>query len=69
MPIPLYRFDKVEARALAGHTDVLTADNAVRKTRYNLRLAQVTPIPDVDVRLVVQKDFTAPHSWLRKTSK
>jgi cobalt-zinc-cadmium efflux system outer membrane protein len=59
MPIPVYPFGKVQERVLNTHTDVATAANAARKARYNLRLAQVTPIPDVDVRVVVQKDFTA----------
>jgi cobalt-zinc-cadmium efflux system outer membrane protein len=58
MPIPVYRFDKVQTRVLSTHTDVAIAANAARRARYNLRLAQVTPIPDVDVRVVVQKDFT-----------
>jgi cobalt-zinc-cadmium efflux system outer membrane protein len=59
MPLPIYEFGKVRDRMLSAHTDVLTADNAVRKARYQLRLAQVTPIPDVDVKVLVQKDFTA----------
>src|SRR5581483_792259 len=39
---------------------VLTARNTLRKNEYNLKLAQVTPVPDVDVRWVVQKDYTGP---------
>jgi cobalt-zinc-cadmium efflux system outer membrane protein len=58
MPIPMFRFDAILEHALVHHTDVLTAQNSVQKNRYSLRLAQVTPIPDVDVRLMVQKDFT-----------
>src|SRR5262249_50085548 len=45
MPVPLYHYDQVLARVLAGHTDVLTATNGIDKVRYNLRTAQVTPIP------------------------
>ena len=33
------------ARVLQNHTDVLTAQNAMLKARYNLRLAKVTPVP------------------------
>src|SRR5262249_44975900 len=33
--------------------------NTVLKSRYNLRLAQVTPVPDVDVRVMLQKDYTS----------
>jgi cobalt-zinc-cadmium efflux system outer membrane protein len=58
MPLPVYRYDAVLARVLGQHTDVLTAQNSIQKARYNLRLTQVTPISDVDVRAVVQKDFT-----------
>src|SRR5262249_16669625 len=49
----------VLARVLSNHTDVLATQNTVQKSRYNLRLAQITPVPDVDVRLLVQKDHTA----------
>jgi cobalt-zinc-cadmium efflux system outer membrane protein len=59
MPLPLYRYDAVLAHVLEQHTDVLTARNSIQKARYNLRLAQVTPVSDVDVRGAVQKDFTA----------
>ncbi|MCI0458850.1 MAG: TolC family protein [Gemmataceae bacterium] len=59
-PLPLFDYDKVLAQILERHTDVLTAHNSLQRARYHLRLAQVTPIPDVDLRLMVQKDFTTP---------
>jgi cobalt-zinc-cadmium efflux system outer membrane protein len=63
MPAPLYRYDEVAARVLARHTDVLTARAGLERARHNLRLAQVTPVPDVEVRVLVQKDFTGdPHN-------
>jgi cobalt-zinc-cadmium efflux system outer membrane protein len=63
MPIPVYRYEDVAARVLARHTDVLTARATLERARYNLRLAQVTPYPDIDVRVMVQKDYTAdPHN-------
>jgi cobalt-zinc-cadmium efflux system outer membrane protein len=63
MPIPTYRYDDVATRVLARHTDVLTARATLERARYNLRLAQVTPCPDIDVRVVVQKDYTGdPHN-------
>jgi cobalt-zinc-cadmium efflux system outer membrane protein len=58
--IPAFKFDTALARVLAGHTDVLTAQNGIRKARYNLRLAQIIPIPDVDIRMMLQRDFTGP---------
>jgi cobalt-zinc-cadmium efflux system outer membrane protein len=58
LPLPRYQYDQVLARVLTNHTDVLTAQNAQQKARFNLRLAQVAPIPDVDVHVVLQKDFS-----------
>jgi cobalt-zinc-cadmium efflux system outer membrane protein len=58
--IPVFDYEKALARVLSQHTDVETAENTIQKARYNLRLAQLMPIPDVDVRVIVQKDFTAP---------
>jgi cobalt-zinc-cadmium efflux system outer membrane protein len=63
MPVPEYDWDRAVSRVLAAHTDVLTARVTEKRARYNLRLQQVTPVPDVNVHLVLQKDFTAvPHS-------
>ncbi len=59
MPIPLYRYDDVAVRILARHTDVLIARSSLERARYNLRLAQVTPCPDIDVRVLVQRDYTS----------
>lgn len=58
--IPAFKFEATLARVLQGHTDVLTAQNSIMKARYNLRLAKITPVPDVDVRMMLQKDFTGP---------
>jgi cobalt-zinc-cadmium efflux system outer membrane protein len=61
--IPYYEYDKVLAHVLRNHTDILTARNQVPIARYNLKLAQVTPlIPDLDVRAALEKDHTlAPY--------
>lgn len=62
MPVPVFDYEQAVQWILQNHTDVLTAENSVRQARYNLRLAQVMPIPDVDFRLMVQKDNTTlPH--------
>jgi cobalt-zinc-cadmium efflux system outer membrane protein len=58
--IPYYDFDAVLAHVLRNHTDVLTAGNAVEKARYNLKLAQITPYPDLDVNFGVWKESTLP---------
>jgi cobalt-zinc-cadmium efflux system outer membrane protein len=53
-------YDALRERMLHCHTDLLTAANNVVKARYELALARVTPIPDVSLKLVVQKDYTTP---------
>jgi cobalt-zinc-cadmium efflux system outer membrane protein len=58
MPAPAFEHAAVLAAVLARHTDVQTAAATLQRARYNLRLAQVTPVPDVDVRAMLQKDYT-----------
>jgi outer membrane protein, heavy metal efflux system len=58
--IPFYDYDAVLGHVLHQHTDVQTARNAIEKYRYNLKLAQVTPVPDVDVRAAVLKEYALP---------
>lgn len=60
IPIPKFEYDKTLARILSKHTDALTAENGIQKARFNLRFAQVTPIPDLGVNALVQKDNTGP---------
>ncbi len=57
-PLPVFDHDFVLNYALRNHTDVLTARNTFLKGQFNLRLARQQPIPDVDVRLMLQKDYT-----------
>jgi cobalt-zinc-cadmium efflux system outer membrane protein len=58
--IPYFDYDAVLARALGSHTDVLTARNTLEKARYNLQLAQITPVSDVEVQGSPMKDTTTP---------
>jgi cobalt-zinc-cadmium efflux system outer membrane protein len=61
--IPYYDYDKVLGHILANHTDVLTARNGVEKAQYNLKLARITPIPDMDLMFGYWKEMTlAPYS-------
>jgi cobalt-zinc-cadmium efflux system outer membrane protein len=60
MPVPVFEYDQVLNRVLAGHTEVLTAVNSIQKARFNLQFAKVTRIPDVGLNVLVQKDTTAP---------
>jgi cobalt-zinc-cadmium efflux system outer membrane protein len=43
---------------LDKHTDVLSAEVGIHKAKYNLLAAKLVPLPDVDVRVLVQKDYT-----------
>jgi cobalt-zinc-cadmium efflux system outer membrane protein len=61
MPVPVFDYDQVLQQALSRHTDVLTALNTVQKGRYLLELAQVQPIPDFDIHVLIQKDYTTPQ--------
>jgi hypothetical protein len=60
MPIPVYRYDQVLARVLSEHTDVKTAINGIEKARFNLQLARVTPVSDVNVQAMIQEDASPP---------
>jgi cobalt-zinc-cadmium efflux system outer membrane protein len=59
-PVPVYDYEDVKRYVLDNHTDVLTGLNALQKARYALELAQVTPVPDPDVHVLIQKDYTTP---------
>jgi cobalt-zinc-cadmium efflux system outer membrane protein len=60
MPIPIFEYNAVLAFVLANHTDVRTANNTIQQAKFNLQLARVTPVPNVDLNLLGQKDGTAP---------
>jgi cobalt-zinc-cadmium efflux system outer membrane protein len=64
MPVPVFEYNDVLARVLARHTDVLTAYNSIQKAKFNLELAKVTPVPDVDLNILAQKDTTAPPNLI-----
>jgi cobalt-zinc-cadmium efflux system outer membrane protein len=67
--IPYYDFDTVRSHVLHNHTDVLTARNGIEKARYNLKLAQITPLyPDVEFTVAVQKDFVVPPQQVAPTA-
>jgi cobalt-zinc-cadmium efflux system outer membrane protein len=60
MPLPVWRYDQVLAHVLTNHTDVLTTRNTIEKARFNLRLAEITPYPDLSVAATVYNDVTPP---------
>lgn len=57
---PRYDYEKALAHVVSYHTDVLTARAGIEKARYNLRLAEVTAVPDVNVQALVQQDASPP---------
>lgn len=47
-------------RILENHTDVRIAGMEVMQAKYNLQLQRFIPIPDVNLRVMLQKDRTGP---------
>lgn len=58
--MPAYEYGPVADYVLKHHTDVLSAETTFQQARINLQIARVQPVPDVDVRLLVQRDYTGP---------
>jgi outer membrane protein, heavy metal efflux system len=57
-PAPDISYESALAQMVAAHTDLRTAANSVSKNRTLVRLADRTPIPNVNVGLVLQRDYT-----------
>ncbi len=57
-PVPCFDYKALVAR-LNKHTDVLTAEVSIQKAKYSLQAAKLVPLPDLDMRVLVQKDFTS----------
>lgn len=66
--IPYYDFDKVLARVLHNHTDVLTARNGLDKARYQLKLQQSAIVPDVDVNVALLNEYAIPPKQFAPTA-
>ncbi len=60
MPVPTLSYDSLVAQILNMHTDVLAARNLQTQAQLQLRLQQVTPIPDLNLYGTFQQDFTTP---------
>jgi cobalt-zinc-cadmium efflux system outer membrane protein len=54
--IPNYDYDAILAHILRNHTDVITARYNLEGARYGLKLAQVTPVPDIEVNAGLFKE-------------
>ncbi len=54
--LPRFDGETAQRRVVENHTDVLTALNTILQAQYQLRLAQVTPIPDIQLGTAIQHD-------------
>jgi len=60
-PVPLVSYEAAREQILQTHTDLVTAQNAVARAQYQLKLARLTPIcPNIDTNTVVEHDYTTP---------
>jgi cobalt-zinc-cadmium efflux system outer membrane protein len=60
IPVPDIDYDAAVSHVLSMNTEVKTARNAPIQAQLALRLAEVTPFPDVFVYATFQRDFTTP---------
>ncbi len=60
MPLPDLNFDALLEQVLNVYPDAQAARNLEAQARFNLRLQQVTPVPDVTVYAGFFKDYTDP---------
>jgi cobalt-zinc-cadmium efflux system outer membrane protein len=59
--VPLVSYDAAREQILRTHTDLVTAQNAVVRAQYQLRLARITPVcPNIDTNTVIEHDYTTP---------
>lgn len=61
MPVPSIAFEPALERVLTVHPDVHIGRNLESQARVALRLAELTPVPDVYLYGTFQKDFTTPN--------
>jgi cobalt-zinc-cadmium efflux system outer membrane protein len=60
MDVPQINYQLALAHVLDHHTDVISAVNMQSEARLRLRLAEITPIPDINLYATFQRDFTSP---------
>ncbi len=56
--VPVVSYEDAVDRLSAVHTDLQIAQNTIRKQQTLVTLADRTPIPDLDVGFVLQRDYT-----------
>jgi cobalt-zinc-cadmium efflux system outer membrane protein len=60
LSVPQLDYDAAVSHVLSMNTEIRAARNGPIRARLSLRLAEITPIPDVYAYITVQKDFTTP---------
>jgi cobalt-zinc-cadmium efflux system outer membrane protein len=66
--IPYFDYDMVRAYMLQNHTDVLTAQVGIDQARYNLKSAQISPVPNVDFNVALLKEVSVPPKKMTPTA-
>jgi cobalt-zinc-cadmium efflux system outer membrane protein len=62
LPVPVFDYREVLARVLSRHSSLASTEATVQKATFDLELAHRTPIPDVEIKAMFQKDRTgAPY--------
>jgi outer membrane protein, heavy metal efflux system len=60
-PVPEIRYEAAREQILRTHTDLVTAQNAVARAQYQLKLARLTPVcPNIDTTTAIEHDYTTP---------
>lgn len=57
-PVPEIEYEDALAQMISVHTDLQIAENLIGKNRTLVTLADRVPIPDINVGLVLQRDYT-----------
>ncbi|MBI3861760.1 MAG: TolC family protein [Planctomycetia bacterium] len=60
IPVPQLDYDSAVAHVLSVHTEAQTSRNMPIRASLDLRLAEITPIPDISIYGAIQRDFTTP---------
>jgi cobalt-zinc-cadmium efflux system outer membrane protein len=60
MPVPIEDHDAAVTHVLSTNTEARAARNGPLKARLAVRLAEITPIPDINWYVTLQRDFTTP---------
>ena len=60
IPVPDFDLACIQRKILVDHTDILTATTSIHQAEFQLKAARLVLIPDVNLRVMVQRDNTGP---------